>query len=40
MEVTEEGIVTEVNPLQPRKDRFPMEVTEEGIVIDVKPMQS
>jgi len=31
MEVTEEGIDTDVNELQPEKADEPMEVTEEGI---------
>ena len=34
MEVTEEGIVTEVRRLS-RNAPFPMEVTEEGIVTEV-----
>jgi hypothetical protein len=36
MEVTEEGMVTEVKLEQPLKTRSPMEVTEEGMVTEVK----
>ncbi len=36
MEVTEEGIVTEVKPIQIKKAPGPMEVTEGGIVTEVK----
>ena len=39
MEVTLEGIFTEVKPEQPEKAEAPMEVTLEGIVIDVKREQ-
>ena len=38
-EVTEEGIVMEVKPLQSQKHSSPNEVTEEGMVIEVKPRQ-
>ena len=31
IEVTEEGIFTEIKPVQPAKALAPMEVTEEGI---------
>ena len=37
MLVTELGIVTDVNPLQPSKALPPMLVTELGIVTDVNP---
>ena len=39
MEVTLEGIVTEVKLVQPRNAYFPMEVTPSGIVIEVKLVQ-
>ena len=39
IEVTEFGIVTEVNPLQSSKALMPIEVTEFGIVTEVNPKQ-
>ena len=39
MLVTEDGIVTEVKPLQPENASTPMLVTPSGIVIEVKPLQ-
>ena len=39
MLVTELGIVTDVNPVQPEKALSPMLVTELGIVTEVKPVQ-
>ena len=39
MEVTLEGIVTEVKLEQPENAELPMDVTLEGIVTDVKPLQ-
>ena len=39
MDVTEEGMVTEVRPVQPAKASFPMEVTELGMVTEVRPVQ-
>jgi hypothetical protein len=39
MEVTEEGMVTEVKREQPLKAPPPMEVTEEGMVTEVKREQ-
>ena len=39
IEVTLEGIVTLVKPLQPRKADSPIEVTLEGRVTLVKPLQ-
>ena len=39
-EVTEEGIVSEVRPMQSSKQLTPNEVTEEGIVSEVRPTQS
>ena len=39
MLVTLDGIVTDVNPLQPRNASFPMLVTLDGIVTDVNPLQ-
>ena len=39
MLVTLDGIVTDVNPLQPSNARSPMFVTLEGIVTEVKPLQ-
>ncbi len=39
MLVTEFGIVTDVNPLQPKKTDCPMLVTEFGIVTDINPLQ-
>ncbi len=39
MEVTEEGMETEVRPEQPFKASFPMEVTEEGMETEVRPEQ-
>ena len=38
-EVTDEGMVIEVKPLQLRKQDLPNDVTDEGMVIDVKPLQ-
>ena len=38
MEVTEFGMVTEVNPIQPSKADPPMEVTELGMVTEVNPL--
>ena len=35
MEVTDSGIVIDVNPLHPVNALSPMEITEFGIVIDV-----
>ena len=40
IEVTPEGIVMLVNPLQPEKTSLPIEVTLEGRVKLVKPLQS
>ena len=40
IEVTELGIVIDVNELQPSNAPFPIEVTELGIVIDVNEIQS
>ncbi len=39
MEVTEEGMETEVRPEQPAKALFPMEVTEEGMETEIRPEQ-
>ena len=39
MLVTEDGIVTDVRPVQPENALFPMLVTEDGIVTEVKPLQ-
>jgi len=39
MLVTESGIATLVNPLQPENAPSPMLVTESGIVTLVKPLQ-
>jgi hypothetical protein len=39
MEVTEYGIIIDVNTLHPLKEQSPMEVTDSGIVIDVNPLQ-
>ena len=39
MLVTDEGIVMEVKPLQPKNACSPMLVTDEGIVMEVKPLQ-
>jgi hypothetical protein len=39
MEVTEEGMVTEVKPLQKENALLPMEVTDEGMVMEVKLLQ-
>ena len=39
MEVTDEGIVTEVSPLQFEKADSPMEVTADVITIDFNPVQ-
>ena len=38
-EVTDEGMVIEVKPLQSSKQWLPNEVTDEGMVIEVKPLQ-
>ena len=38
-EVTDEGMVIEVKPLQPSKQKSPNEVTDEGMVIEVKHQQ-
>jgi hypothetical protein len=38
MEVTEPGIIKDVNPLHRKKARSPMEVTVSGIVTDVNPL--
>ena len=38
MLVTEDGMVTEVRPLQPLNANFPMLVTEDGMVMDVSPL--
>ena len=38
-EVTGEGMVIEVKPLQPLKHQTPNEVTEEGMVMEVKLLQ-
>ena len=38
-DVTDEGMVIEVKPLQPSKQDLPNEVTDEGMVIEVKPLQ-
>ena len=38
-EVTDEGMVIEVKPLQSRKHLSPNEVTDEGMVTEVKPLQ-
>ena len=38
-DVTELGMVTDVNPLQPLKADVPIVVTEFPIVMDVKPIQ-
>ena len=38
-EVTDEGMVIEVKPLQLEKQDPPNEVTDEGMVIEVKPLQ-
>ncbi len=40
MEVTELGIVTEVNEAQPLKTSYLMKVTELGIATDAKEVQS
>ena len=40
MDVTLEGIVIEVRPLQPEKAEKPIDVTLEGMVIEVRPLQS
>lgn len=37
-DVTDEGIVIEVKPLQAAKQHSPHEVTDEGIVMEVKPL--
>ena len=39
MEVTEEGMVTEVILVRPWKALTPMKVTEEGMVTDVREVQ-
>jgi hypothetical protein len=39
MEVTEEGIVTEVNPVQSLKADNPIVITDGGIITDVNPVQ-
>ena len=39
MLVTLEGIVTDVNPLQPSNAHDPMPVTLDGIVTDDSPLQ-
>lgn len=39
MERTEDGMITEVNPLE-AKAPAPIEVTEGGIIIDFNPLQS
>ena len=36
--VTDEGIVTEVKPVQSEKAQVPILVTDEGMVIEVKPL--
>ena len=38
MEVTESGMVTEVNPLHREKVASPMDVTESGMVTEVNPL--
>ena len=38
-EVTDEGMVIELKPLQPWKQSSPNEVTDEGMVIEVKLVQ-
>ena len=38
-EVTDEGIVMEVKPIQLKKQWLPNEVTDEGIVMEVKLLQ-
>ena len=40
IEVTDEGIVKEVNPLQLQKHSLSIEVTNGGISMEVKPLQS
>ena len=40
IEVTELGMVTEVNPVQPSNAEYPIEVTELGMLTEVKPEQS
>ena len=40
IDITDEGIVMEVKPLQPWKQDSPNEVTDEGIVMEVKPTHS
>ena len=39
MSVTDDGIVTEVRPVQPEKASVPMLVTEDGMVTEVRPEQ-
>ena len=38
-EVTEEGMVIVVRPVQPKKAKSPMDVTEEGIMMVVRTVQ-
>jgi hypothetical protein len=38
MDVTEDGIVTDVNPLHSSNALFLIDVTEDGIVTDVNPL--
>jgi hypothetical protein len=39
MVVTDDGMVTEVRPVQLLKALSPMVVTDEGIVMEVRPVQ-
>jgi hypothetical protein len=39
MEVTDDGMLTDISPVQPEKAILPMEVTDDGIFTDVSPVQ-
>jgi hypothetical protein len=39
MEVTLDGIVTRLRPLQPLNEQWPIDVTLDGIMTWVKPLQ-
>lgn len=38
IDITEEGIVSEVNPLHLLKASLPIDVIEEGIITDINPL--